>query len=259
MRRPFPSSQLPASLPIAYAPEYSPGNRGVVQSVAGAIHEPRGVAMTRRASVAGLTPRIAIGDLRTAKPPPKEADPHYLTPEHRAWRTVVIERAGARCQWPGCGRQASRMFADHIHEKGTAACCSTLPTGNACAASTTASRRRRSGRSGKRDRHPWRAPGLSEQARTTIIVADIAGRVCRAIEIGPAHVDITVRRWEQLTGKRLYPRESLTSHLRPFESRRLFRDPQLLGADPCQPTSPLPRSLGRRLRRSSRVWTQGLQ
>jgi 5-methylcytosine-specific restriction protein A len=63
-----------------------------------------------------IGPLVPTIDTRSAKPPPKEADPHYLTPEHRAWRAAVIKRAGGRCEWPGCGRAESRMFADHIKE-----------------------------------------------------------------------------------------------------------------------------------------------
>lgn len=48
--------------------------------------------------------------------PAKVADPFYATPEYRAWRTLVIGRAGGTCQTPGCGRRERRMFADHIVE-----------------------------------------------------------------------------------------------------------------------------------------------
>ena len=37
---------------------------------------------------------------------------------------------------------------------------------------------------------------------TTIIAAEISGRVCHAIEIDPAYVDVAVRRWEAHTGRR---------------------------------------------------------
>lgn len=55
------------------------------------------------------------GAMRLAVPP-KEADPHYRTPEHRAWAAAVIRRAGGMCQGPGCGRTGVRLFADHIQE-----------------------------------------------------------------------------------------------------------------------------------------------
>lgn len=48
---------------------------------------------------------------------------------------------------------------------------------------------------------------------TTIIAAEQTGRICHAIEINPAYVDIAVKRWEDYTGNR-------ASHIdgTPFES-----------------------------------------
>ena len=63
-----------------------------------------------------LAPRLRSIDNRVAVPPAKEADPHYLTPEHRAWRREVIRRAGGCCQGRGCGRSGVRLFADHVVE-----------------------------------------------------------------------------------------------------------------------------------------------
>jgi hypothetical protein len=68
-----------------------------------------------------LKPRLAVLDTRTAKPPPKQADPELLTEAHRVWRLAVMQRAGWRCQAPGCtvqgGRGGQRLFADHIVER----------------------------------------------------------------------------------------------------------------------------------------------
>src|ERR1700757_4729118 len=36
---------------------------------------------------------------------------------------------------------------------------------------------------------------------TTIIAAEMTGRVCHAIEIAPAYVDVTVKRWQEFTGQ----------------------------------------------------------
>lgn len=74
--------------------------------------------------VATLRPRLAIVELRTAPPPPKQADSHYLDPAHRAWANDVCERDRWRCQWIEADDQqcqASRdrgdvMVADHIIE-----------------------------------------------------------------------------------------------------------------------------------------------
>lgn len=37
---------------------------------------------------------------------------------------------------------------------------------------------------------------------TTIIAAEQTGRICYAMELAPAYVDVAVRRWQQFTGKR---------------------------------------------------------
>jgi 5-methylcytosine-specific restriction protein A len=55
-------------------------------------------------------------------PQPKTAEAVYLTPDHRAWRKAVIDRAGGRCQAYDNGIRCTRMapydrlFADHIVE-----------------------------------------------------------------------------------------------------------------------------------------------
>jgi len=36
---------------------------------------------------------------------------------------------------------------------------------------------------------------------TTIIAAEKSGRICYAVELNPAYVDVAVKRWEQFTGK----------------------------------------------------------
>ena len=63
-----------------------------------------------------IKPRISTLDTRAAREPPKEADRHYLSPEHKEWRARVVARAGGRCEAEGCGRREPRMFADHIVE-----------------------------------------------------------------------------------------------------------------------------------------------
>jgi 5-methylcytosine-specific restriction protein A len=66
-------------------------------------------------------PRIATRDTRSVKLPPKQVDPHYTTPEHRAWSKAVIDRAGRRCQDAAHDaskpRDGLRLFADHIVER----------------------------------------------------------------------------------------------------------------------------------------------
>jgi 5-methylcytosine-specific restriction protein A len=65
---------------------------------------------------------MAVLDLRRAIPPAKQADPVYQRPEHRAWRKLVIARAGGRCEWVERGRRCDKlepehvMYADHVCE-----------------------------------------------------------------------------------------------------------------------------------------------
>lgn len=61
-----------------------------------------------------LRPGVAALDTRVARPPPKTADPFYLSP---AWRDLVarlIAERGRRCA--ACGRVNCRIFADHTVE-----------------------------------------------------------------------------------------------------------------------------------------------
>jgi len=46
-----------------------------------------------------------------------------------------------------------------------------------------------------------RAYALADN-RTALIAADTVGRVCYTIELDPRYVDLTVKRWERLTGQK---------------------------------------------------------
>jgi hypothetical protein len=67
-----------------------------------------------------LKPRIVTLDTRTVKPPPKQVDDHYNSPEHRAWALEVKRRAGWRCEHVEDGERChnrhptSVIYADHI-------------------------------------------------------------------------------------------------------------------------------------------------
>lgn len=63
-----------------------------------------------------LGSRIQTLDTRIAKPLPTMIDPAYSKAPHRQWRKIVRERAGGRCQHPGCGIAERTMYADHIVE-----------------------------------------------------------------------------------------------------------------------------------------------
>lgn len=62
-----------------------------------------------------LPARLVTQSTAIAALPRKEADPHYLTPEHRAWRLAVLKQAGFRCQAVGCAA-TGRLYADHVRE-----------------------------------------------------------------------------------------------------------------------------------------------
>ncbi|ESY88344.1 HNH endonuclease [Mesorhizobium sp. LNHC220B00] len=70
-----------------------------------------------------IGPQVRQVDMRTARPIEKKADPELLTPEHRAWRLGVLQRAGFRCEWVEDGRRCiksaphDRLIADHIIER----------------------------------------------------------------------------------------------------------------------------------------------
>ncbi|MDR6284584.1 putative urease superfamily metal-dependent hydrolase [Methylopila jiangsuensis] len=62
--------------------------------------------------------RLTTRDGRKVTIGPKEADAHYRTQEHQAWRAKVLERAMFCCQHPGCTAtvHTARLYADHIVE-----------------------------------------------------------------------------------------------------------------------------------------------
>jgi 5-methylcytosine-specific restriction enzyme A len=64
-----------------------------------------------------LKPRVGLLDVRSAKPPAKEREAFYISRAYVQWREAVIAHAGGRCQWPGCGTNAGRLYADHVIER----------------------------------------------------------------------------------------------------------------------------------------------
>ena len=86
-----------------------------------------------------LGARVTTLDTRTVKPQPKQADPHYLSPQHRVWRQTVCDRAGWRCEWidesgQRCAKAAPlhRMFSDHKKERQDAPDAELDPTNGWC-------------------------------------------------------------------------------------------------------------------------------
>lgn len=76
--------------------------------------------MLRKPTALRVQPgRLTVVDTRRIKPPAKQTNPYYLSPEHRQWRQVIIARSGGFCQDLHCPtpqRRPSRLFADHIVE-----------------------------------------------------------------------------------------------------------------------------------------------
>ena len=53
---------------------------------------------------------------------------------------------------------------------------------------------------------------------TTIIAAEMTGRVCHAIELKPAYVDVAVTRWQAFTGQKATLGSSVPLFPRPRNS-----------------------------------------
>lgn len=70
-----------------------------------------------------LRPVIRTRDSRAVRPPAKEVDEHYRSAGHQAWRRIVLERAGFRCEAIEAGKRCDKaapahtLFADHIRER----------------------------------------------------------------------------------------------------------------------------------------------
>ena len=67
-----------------------------------------------------LGPRIAAGEYRTIKPPPKVVAPFYSSPEWRALMAKILRARGRKCEDtehdPSKPRMGVRIFGDHIKE-----------------------------------------------------------------------------------------------------------------------------------------------
>lgn len=71
--------------------------------------------MTTRPRITSSSWGIASSSPGVIASSPHETDPHYLTPEHRAWRAAVLARAGYQCQGPG--PHGGPLHADHVVER----------------------------------------------------------------------------------------------------------------------------------------------
>jgi hypothetical protein len=68
---------------------------------------------------------------------------------------------------------------------------------------------------------------------TTLIAAESVGRVCFAVELSPAYVDVAVRRWQAFTGRPA----TLLSDGRSFDAVAAARTTQTVESSvPIEPT-----------------------
>ncbi|WP_424139718.1 HNH endonuclease [Roseomonas chloroacetimidivorans] len=72
------------------------------------------MAKPKRAVLAFMPSPPGTLGTRSARPPPKQAGPHYQTLEHQRWRAEVTRRAGGMYQASRSGRSGVRLFADQI-------------------------------------------------------------------------------------------------------------------------------------------------
>lgn len=69
-----------------------------------------------------LAPLVRTTNISTTPLPPKIKDEVYTTPQFRAWRSMVVARAGGRCEAVDQGHRCikaqpeHRMYSDHIVE-----------------------------------------------------------------------------------------------------------------------------------------------
>jgi 5-methylcytosine-specific restriction enzyme A len=76
-----------------------------------------------KGKLSALRPMVRSVDTRTVRLPPKQKAPIYNSPEFIAWRTMVLRRAGYRCEAiDSHGHRCSRgrpeytVYADHVVE-----------------------------------------------------------------------------------------------------------------------------------------------
>ena len=110
---------------------------------------------------------------------------HYHSQHEPCWYAV---REGATGHWAGDRKQSTVWQIDGNKRS---------KTGHRAQKPTDCMRRpiENNSQPGERVYDPFSGSG------TVTIAAEMTGRMCHAIEIDPAHVDLTVRRWEEFTGQ----------------------------------------------------------
>jgi site-specific DNA-methyltransferase (adenine-specific) len=108
-----------------------------------------------------------------------------FVPEHEVVSYHV--KAGETGQWHGGRKQSTVWFIEHLksdtgHGTQKPVDCMKRPIEN-------------NSSHGQAVYEPFSGSG------TTIITAEITGRSCHALELSPAYVDVSVKRWQAFTGK----------------------------------------------------------
>jgi 5-methylcytosine-specific restriction enzyme A len=63
-----------------------------------------------------LNPIVRVMNTSTTRLPPKAKDPVYNTDAFKAFRVIVLKRAGYKCERCGRGHPDFTLYADHIRE-----------------------------------------------------------------------------------------------------------------------------------------------
>ena len=106
-------------------------------------------------------------------------------PEHEVAAYAV--REGKTGEWAGGRKQSTVWFVEHVKND----------TGHGTQKPVECMRRPIVNNSvgGDAVYEPFSGSG------TTIIAAEMVGRICLGVELNPAYVDVAVRRWQAFTGK----------------------------------------------------------
>jgi len=115
------------------------------------------------------------------------AQDHWgFVPEHEVAAYSV--RTGKTAGWHGGRKQSTVWFIEHLKSE----------TGHGTQKPVECMKRPIENNSspGQAVYEPFSGSG------TTLIACEITGRVCHAIELNPAYVDVAVKRWQAFTGKR---------------------------------------------------------
>jgi DNA modification methylase len=160
-------------------------------------------------------------------------DQWRFIPEHEIAAYAVKD--GKPAEWQGSRKQSTVWFIEHIrsetgHSSQKPVDCMKRPIENNSAP-------------GQAVYDPFVGSG------TTIIAAEMTGRACHAIELSPAYVDVSVRRWQDFTGKTA----TLDGDGRPFDVIADERQPYDADADSIGSYNAAVAAIGERVKAGATV------